>query len=437
DIWDRKPIGLFLIYAAVRLLGGGGVWQYQIVAVAYVIATAMILFAMARRVAGPKGGLGAALLYVLYLVVAGGEGGQAPVFYNLPVAAAVAIVFFARDGLAARRGDMRWPGVAAMALFGLAMQIKYSVVFEGLFVGLTLIALSWREGRRSIALLIDIILWVGCALLPTALAAGAYAATGHLPEWLYANVTSIAERRPELPATTIMRVQVMAMVMVPLAITVPLRRWVGATPTEPAVKADLRFLDGWAAAALIGVILFGTWFNHYALPLFAPFAVAAAMLCTRRWGRVYFMVLLVGCGAWGQHILYRHQITRGDETVLAGATAAARDHRNCVFVYDGMPALYYTTNSCLPSTRPFPAHLQSLNERGATGIDQPSEVRRIMAGLPDRVMTMEPAYDEENLIARGEVYRVLRQHYAELYRYAGGSHQFVVYGLKGTLPAGR
>jgi hypothetical protein len=29
DIWDRKPIGLFLIYAATRLLGGDGFLQYQ------------------------------------------------------------------------------------------------------------------------------------------------------------------------------------------------------------------------------------------------------------------------------------------------------------------------------------------------------------------------------------------------------------------------
>ena len=35
-----------------------------------------------------------------------------------------------------------------------------------------------------------------------------------------------------------------------------------------------------------------------------------------------------------------------------------------------------------------PAHLQDLNEGGATGIDQRSEVSRIMAARPDRVMTM-------------------------------------------------
>jgi hypothetical protein len=231
---------------------------------------------------------------------------------------------------------------------------------------------------------------------------------------------------------------VMAMLLVPLVFAVPLRRWIGAAPPpESRAGHDMRFLDAWAAAALLGVVLFGTWFNHYALPLFAPFAVTTAPLARVRAGRLYVAALLVASGIWGQHILYRHQITRGDGTILAGATAAAADHRRCIFVYDGMPALYDATHSCLPTTRAFPAHLQSLNEMGATGIDQVIEVRRIMAARPDRVMSMEPAYDEENLAAREEIYHVLRADYRELYRYAGGSHEFVVYGLKGTIPARR
>jgi predicted membrane-bound mannosyltransferase len=32
DIWDRKPPGLFLLYAAIRLVGGLGIVQYQMVA---------------------------------------------------------------------------------------------------------------------------------------------------------------------------------------------------------------------------------------------------------------------------------------------------------------------------------------------------------------------------------------------------------------------
>ena len=34
DIWDRKPVGLFLLFAAIRLLPGDGIVAYQLVATA-------------------------------------------------------------------------------------------------------------------------------------------------------------------------------------------------------------------------------------------------------------------------------------------------------------------------------------------------------------------------------------------------------------------
>ena len=182
----------------------------------------------------------------------------------------------------------------------------------------------------------------------------------------------------------------MALLVVPLLLAVPFRRWTRSRPASIEGREILRLVDGWAASALLGVVLFGTWYNHYALPL-----------ATTRGGRTYLAAVLVGSTVWGQYILHRHLISRGDAWVLAGAVAAIQGHRNCVFVYDGYPALYEATGSCLPTTRPFPSHLQARNEEGATGIDQATEVRHIMARHTDRVVTMEPAYDEENLTAAG------------------------------------
>jgi hypothetical protein len=434
DIFDRKPIGLFLLYAAFRAGGGSGVLTYQIAALVSVWATAMILYAMGRRVAPPLGALAGALLYVLWLNLAGGEGGQAPVFYNLPVAAAVALIFFRREQVAASGGDMRWPGTAAMLLFGLALQIKYSVVFEGMFAGIMLLWMSWRGGRPLGRLAIDTMLWVSAALLPTLLAVLGYAAMGHLDAWWFANGSSILARKPEMPDTVWMRIKVMTALVVPLVACIVLRRWTGARPASLEAREELRFLDGWAAAALLGVVLFGTWFNHYALPLFAPFAVTAAPLWHARWGRVWLVAMLAFLAVKGQHLLYRHTITRGTPAVLAAAVDATKGSHGCLFVYDGLPALYDATNSCLPTTRPFPAHLQSKNEMGATGIDQATEVARVMAARPERVMTMDPAYPEENMAARSALYRVLGPNYRELFRYTGGEHQYVVYGRNDVTP---
>ncbi len=433
DIWDRKPIGLFLLYAGFRALGGSGVLSYQVGALISVWATALLLFAMGRRIAPPGGALAGAILYVLWLDLAGGEGGQSPVFYNLPVVAAIATVFFLRDTAAERRGDLRWPGMAAMLLFGIAMQIKYTALFEGMFAGVMLLAIARRAGRGWPALAGDAALWIGCAIAPTLAAAAFYAAIGHWGDWWFANATSIAKRGPGLRSATVQRVRILAYLIVPLLVCVPLRRWLGIAPTTASEREDRRFVDAWTAVALLAVVLFGTWFNHYVLPLCAPLGVAAAPLWTRRTGRIWLLALVGASAVWGQRVLWHHQITRGDARVLAHAAAAMQGSRGCAFVYDGYPAFYDVTHSCLPTTHAFPAHLQARNEMGATGIDEAAEVRRIMATRPERVMVMGPAYDEENLAARAELLRVLRPDYQPIYAYTALKRALIVYGLKGTV----
>jgi hypothetical protein len=51
DIWDRKPMGLFLLFAAIRLLGGEGIVQYQLVALLSVVATSVVIWRTARMIA--------------------------------------------------------------------------------------------------------------------------------------------------------------------------------------------------------------------------------------------------------------------------------------------------------------------------------------------------------------------------------------------------
>ena len=59
DIWDRKPLGLFLIFAAIRLLAGDGIMQYQIVATLFAAATALLIARIgAHRPRLSRGGAG-------------------------------------------------------------------------------------------------------------------------------------------------------------------------------------------------------------------------------------------------------------------------------------------------------------------------------------------------------------------------------------------
>src|SRR3569832_393204 len=191
DLWDRKPIGLFLVYAAIRLLGGDGIIQNQLVATACVGATAVMIAIVARRITSPGAALFAGFLYIPALAMCGGEGGQAPIFYNPLMAIAAWLVIGALDSDAA---SLRRRGCGVLALVGIAMQIKYSVLAEGIYFGLVLSYLTWRRDPGLPRLLASMISWCGIALVPTLAALGWYAAIGQSDTFLYANFNSIFKR---------------------------------------------------------------------------------------------------------------------------------------------------------------------------------------------------------------------------------------------------
>lgn len=93
DVWDRKPIGLFLLYAPAAALGlPWGILAYQWMALACVTCTALLIARIADRAGWAAGAMPSALLYILMLNVADGQGGQAPVFYNLLTIGAIALL---------------------------------------------------------------------------------------------------------------------------------------------------------------------------------------------------------------------------------------------------------------------------------------------------------------------------------------------------------
>ncbi|HWK35669.1 MAG TPA: hypothetical protein VNR91_05350, partial [Sphingomonas sp.] len=118
DIWDRKPVGLFLLYAGAAALPGDDILGYQWLACAFAAATAWLVFDSALKVGATRAGaFTAALAYLLWLSLLGGRGGQAPVFYNLPVAAA-AWLMLRLPSIGTRPGAIVASGCVACLLGG-------------------------------------------------------------------------------------------------------------------------------------------------------------------------------------------------------------------------------------------------------------------------------------------------------------------------------
>jgi len=122
---------------------------------------------------------------------------------------------------------------------------------------------------------------------------------------------------------------------------------------------------------------------------------------------------------------------------LAVAAAARPVHGGCMWVWDGYPALYLLTGSCVPTRWAFPGHLNTANEASARalGVDPLAEVRRILASRPETIVDDFPAYSLGNRATRTLVQAELARHYRLVARIETGKGRFrLVYRRKDDGP---
>lgn len=403
DVWDRKPIGLFLLYMpAAALPLPWGTWAYQAIALGCVVGTAMLVARLADRAGWDKGATMAGIASILWLDPLGGAGGQSPIFYNLPMAVAGLLVGTATGP--ARRAR----GLAPMALVGLCLQIKYTVVFEGIFFGLWLLAGEWQARRAPTAVLGYAAALIGLALLPTVAALATYAAMGQNEAFVYANFTSILARRPDSWGEALGNAAGLALMLSPL-----LAMAFGSRGT--AVEGDAllrRFLFAWFAVSLAAIALFGGWYEHYGLPAVVPGAACAAgFLGSGSWHGRATPIILALVGLVGQATVIANRFSRGSGAQLAALTAAVGNGPGCLYVYSGPAILYRTANRCILTPYLFSSHLSRTREQGAIGVDQAAEIRRIFAARP-AVVVMRQAYPGE----RADVHALVSEAVGRDYR---------------------
>lgn len=417
DLFDRKPVGLFLIFAAIRELGGDGFIQYKIVASLFAAATGYGIYRIAKPVSSGFAGGAVGALYILWLNLMEGVGGQAQVFYNLPVLLAAALTWRAID----TRRHIVAKGSGAMLLIGVALQIKYTAVFEGVFFG---IALLWVHGqtaagwsRRAAAA----VLWIGVALLPTAAAMLFYASRGALQPFIFANFTSNFGHPPVPAVDRIAGLAEIIGLLLPLA----LLTWAAIR------KQEMRFVMIWLAVACGGMLVFGSFLSsQYGMNIIVPLCIAAAPVLARPgYGRLITVALIAIAAIAGQAVVYRVQQLKGGAGVAAFLTRYAQPTSGCLYVYSGFPALYMLTHSCLPTRWAFPDHLSALDEASGTaiGVDPATEEQRILDGRPQAIVDHAPALALGNPATRAILDRVLRQNYHLVARARGSGGYWLVY----------
>lgn len=383
DLWDRKPVGLFAIFAAIRRLGGDPIVTYQLVATLFAAVTAWLVARGSRMLgASARAAVVAGVAYILWLSLLSGRGGQSPVFYNLFVAGAAVLTSRLPALADARaRGPIVANGAAACLLAGLAVQTKYTPAVEGAFFGLVHLWYLRRAGA-SIGLLGAAALgWVALGVAPTAIVVLDYRARGPavFHAFWFANFESLALRRGYPAAKIAARLTGTSAQLLPFLVAA-----VAVWRRRRSSEVNLAF--GWLGAALVAFAMIGAFFDHYALPLMAPLAmIAGVAISGRRWPGAALLT-------YGLILFVARVLLVPTDAASARAVArvmAANDRGGCPYVFAGDSVLYLLADACVPTAYAFPSTLAYEAERGATGVDEVAEVRRILATRPPVIVTLD------------------------------------------------
>ncbi len=403
DIFDRKPVGLFLIFAAIRSVGGDGVLMYQLGATLVAAATAFLVTRIVSRLSrsgpAPIASLGAGVIYLVWIIVFDGAGGQSAIWGNaLMAAAALVVLDTTRDG-----GHISLRGAGAMLLIGIAMQIKYTAMFEGIFFGLTLLWTAHRDGRSIGRLAADAGLWIGAALLPTALAWTVYAAAGHGDAFVFANFLSIFGQQDD---DTLRSNLLKLLGAIGLSLPLAWLAWRG--------RQSGSFALGWVAAAVIAILIMHTFEQLYMLPLALPLSVAAGTGLAGPTVRttIFRLAAVLVFGTLAATILTSVRVgRRGNARQIAQLVQMiGQQPRGCMFAYGSEPILYFLTRSCLPTPYIFRSHLGQTTESHGTGIDPVVEVARLLAARPG-VIVIRASKPSTNVATQALVLRAIKAHY--------------------------
>ncbi len=404
DWWDRKPFGLFAIFALAHALMGPEAIAYQIMAALFAMVGAGLVFALARDEVDRFSAAIAGAIYLALMAAYGSYSAQSEIFFA-PLM--LGMVWLLRDSAHPRFARR---ALWAMLLGGLALQIKYTVLPQCAVLGLWALWQHRQAGARFDRLVLTALAFAALGLLPTVLVGLFYAAAGELDAFLFANFFSFFTRAAADQGRWISS---HAIGVVPLAVLVIGGLGAASLFNPPANRARYRLYLLWALASLASVLLPGTVYLYYYASLVAPAVLVALPLMNRdsRAGMVPGVLLLV-LSLMILSLPTRYAQSMAERNAAEQLASAIAPHvgaaDNCLFVFDGPTALYRMSGACVPTSYVYPDHLNNALESRALGVAQDWEVARILATMPGAIVTADRPMTTQNAAAnamvRGTIY---------------------------------
>lgn len=378
DIWDRKPVGLFLLYEGAHALLGRGAFAYLAMANLFACIGAWLAYRMTAVLADRRTGWVAALLYLLAMTVFGCRGAQSELLFT-PFC--MGMMYLA----------MVYPGslramVLAMLLGGFALQIKYTAApFCAVFAAFVLVE-DYRRVRAVLPVLGRACLYALAGLAPTIAIGAWYAAAGHWDDFVYANFVSIFERKTSIGRFHPKTLTVIAPFL--LMIAAGGWAWFRLGQTYPRRASALVVV---MTVGALASIYFPSNVLAYYYAFLGPFAVLLA---------VPFYDLRQRAGWFGAAVLVGALVVVGNfpRNIAAGRTDVAQFHAmveriksggpgRTLYVFSGPTAAYAATDTRPKAKYPFPFHSAEYMEHGAVGRPQEQIVAEFLAKRPMFILT--------------------------------------------------
>lgn len=408
DIWDRKPFGLFAIMAITQAIGSDGIFAAALLSTLFAIATAVMIYKIARYHAGPIASLAAGSSYLLFMTVLAGEGWQAAIFYNLFLVTAAWLVMPTAAALIDRRDLLRAAG--AMFIAGLSIQVKTNSAIEGAAIGLWLVVRMY--GTQPLPMIArKAALFAAIALVPTLLVAAGFAHLGYFQQWSFANFYSQMLKQELFAPAAMLRLCWFVMAALPLITCAGYGLW-----RQP--RGDHRLLlMFWAIAAAIDSVAIG----NFCLAYLQPFAAIAAILSAHlfgdpRHGKIAFALFALTPLARG--VILDPSSARENSAFVRDVTAQipADVQTKCMLAYDAPAIYYYLTRACLVTPFIFVDQLRSSQEARALPEDATTALLKALARRPKIILTVwDPSWKQRN-IRNDQIMRdTLRRDYSRKY----------------------
>lgn len=378
DLWDRKPFGLFLLYAGIAFVSNS-VIAYQLAAALSAGLTAFLLGKIVEPIVRRWVPFAIAFLYLAMLPWLGGFGGQTPVFYNSLMAGAALLIV--RSVPALEQGAVPHSVYFAVALTGVALTMKQTVVVEAAFFGFFAVYVAFRNGLTASKAARHLCAFAVIGIAPFGAAGLFYAMNGHWAEFYQAMIASNLDKAGIDGGFRVFSAQTLAFpFLFPLALASA-----GLAVSE---RSTLRlFIFAWLCASVAALFIVPNFYWHYGLPVLLPVCVGCG-LAFERWPIAAAVISVLGLLGLTHSRSFDVDFHRESAARFKYLVQQVDLHapRGTLLVYDGPVYAYAATRTRPVSRVIFPNHFSELIESGTTGRPSIVELKEALEKRPSAVL---------------------------------------------------